>query len=90
MLNAAAIPAGANDANVRKCLLAEYGIELGGGLGPLKGKIWRIGLMGHSSTKQNVILFLAALEDALAAEGLTLSAGAAVPAAMKVYSEHER
>ncbi len=90
MLNAASIPDGVNDANVRGRLLREYGIELGGGLGPLKGKIWRIGLMGESSTKQNVILFLAALEGALMAEGKTkLSARAAVSAAMKAYSEHE-
>ncbi len=90
MLNAASIPDGVNDANVRAHLLREYGIELGGGLGPLKGKIWRIGLMGHSSTKQNVILFLAALEGALKAEGIRLSGGAAVSAAMEAYTEHER
>jgi alanine-glyoxylate transaminase/serine-glyoxylate transaminase/serine-pyruvate transaminase len=90
MLNAASIPDGVNDAGVRAYLLREYGIELGGGLGPLKGKIWRIGLMGHSSTKQNVILFLAALEGALVAEGIKLSAGAAVAAAMEAYTEHGR
>ena len=89
MLNAAVIPEGIDDANVRKRLLEGYGIELGGGLGPFKGKLWRIGIMGHSSTKQNVILFLTALESALAAEGAKLSPGAAVSAAMEVYSEHE-
>ena len=89
MLNAASIPDGVNDAGVRGRLLSEYGIELGGGLGPLKGKIWRIGLMGESSTKQNVILFLAALEGALMADGIKLSAGAAVSAAMEAYTEHE-
>ena len=47
-------------------LLAEYGIEIGGGLGPLKGKVWRIGLMGHSTRKANVTLVLAALEASLA------------------------
>ena len=90
MLNAAVIPAGADDARVRKHLLDKFGIELGGGLGPLKGKIWRIGLMGESSTRQNVILFLSALENALAAEGIKLSPGAAVTAAMETYSQNEK
>jgi len=89
MLNAVKIPEGVNDVNVRKHLLGNFGIELGGGLGSLKGKVWRIGLMGHSSTKQNVILFLAALEDALVSEGFKLSPGAAVAAAAEVYSHHE-
>ncbi|UCD57816.1 MAG: alanine--glyoxylate aminotransferase family protein, partial [Candidatus Hydrogenedentota bacterium] len=75
---------------VRRYLLEEFGIELGGGLGPLKGKIWRIGLMGHSCTKQNVILFLTALERALCKQGMHLAPGAAVVAAMELYSRHER
>jgi alanine-glyoxylate transaminase/serine-glyoxylate transaminase/serine-pyruvate transaminase len=89
MLNAVKIPAGANDLNVRKHLLARFGIELGGGLGPLKGKIWRIGLMGHSSTKQNVILFLTALENALSTEGVKLAPGAGAAAAMAFYSRND-
>ena len=89
MLNAAVIPDGVSDVNVRKHLLGKFGIELGGGLGPLKGRIWRIGLMGHSSTRQNVILFLTALENALAAESVKVSPGAAASAAMEVYSDNE-
>lgn len=89
MLNAAVIPDGVSDVNVRKHLLGKFGIELGGGLGPLKSRIWRIGLMGHSSTRQNVILFLTALENALAVEGMKISPGAAVSAAMEVYSDNE-
>jgi len=89
MLNAVKIPDGADDLAVRKRLLHQFGIELGGGLGPLKGRIWRIGLMGHSSTSHNVILFLTALESALSSEGIRLSPGAAVSAAMEVYSKHE-
>jgi alanine-glyoxylate transaminase/serine-glyoxylate transaminase/serine-pyruvate transaminase len=89
MLNAVKIPDGVDDLAVRKRLLHQFGIELGGGLGPLKGKIWRIGLMGHSSTSQNVLLFLTALEGALSSEGIHLSPGAAVSAAMEVYSKHE-
>jgi len=46
----------------RKRLLSEYNIEISGGFGPLKGKIWRIGLMGHSSRRENVTLLLAALK----------------------------
>jgi alanine-glyoxylate transaminase/serine-glyoxylate transaminase/serine-pyruvate transaminase len=61
-LNAVFIPPGVDDARVRARLLDEFGIEIGGGLGPFKGKAWRIGLMGASSTRRNVILLLSALE----------------------------
>ena len=52
------IPDGVDDAAVRRALLDEFGIEIGGGLGPMKGKVWRIGLMGESSTEANVLLVL--------------------------------
>ena len=65
-LNCIAIPAGADDAKVRRRLLEEYGIEIGAGLGPMAGKAWRIGLMGHGSTVRNVDLVLAALKAVLA------------------------
>jgi alanine-glyoxylate transaminase/serine-glyoxylate transaminase/serine-pyruvate transaminase len=68
-LNAISVPAGADDAQVRARLLADYGIEIGGGLGPFKGKAWRIGLMGASSSRRNVTLFLAALEAILTDAG---------------------
>jgi alanine-glyoxylate transaminase/serine-glyoxylate transaminase/serine-pyruvate transaminase len=64
-LNAIGVPAGADEASVRKQLLADYNIEIGAGLGPLKGKIWRIGLMGDSSTKENVDTVLKALRSIL-------------------------
>jgi len=67
-LNAVRIPEGVDDMAVRKFLLSEYGLEIGGGLGDLKGKIWRVGLMGYTSTRNNVILFLEALKEALAAQ----------------------
>jgi alanine-glyoxylate transaminase/serine-glyoxylate transaminase/serine-pyruvate transaminase len=54
-----------DEAQVRGRLRDEYGIEIGAGLGPLKGRVWRIGLMGHGSQKANVILLLAALVDLL-------------------------
>ena len=64
-LNAVYIPEGIDDIAVRKALLHEYGIEIGGGLGKFKGKAWRIGLMGYSCSKANVMLFLSALENIL-------------------------
>jgi alanine-glyoxylate transaminase/serine-glyoxylate transaminase/serine-pyruvate transaminase len=60
-LTAVAIPAGADDAGTRRRLLREFGIEIGAGLGDLAGRIWRIGLMGHSSRPENVDACLAAL-----------------------------
>ena len=65
MLNAVRIPDGADDATVRRRLLEEYGIEIGGGLGAFKGKAWRIGLMGHGASRRNVALLIAALRDIL-------------------------
>ena len=61
-LNCIGIPAGADDAKVRRRLLEEYGIEIGAGLGPMAGKAWRIGLMGHGATVRNVDLVLTALK----------------------------
>ena len=60
-LNCIRVPDGADDAGVRLRLLEEYGIEIGAGLGPMAGKAWRIGLMGHGATVRNVDLVLAAL-----------------------------
>jgi alanine-glyoxylate transaminase/serine-glyoxylate transaminase/serine-pyruvate transaminase len=85
-LNAVRVPEGVEDAKIRRRLLDEFSIEIGGGLGPLKGQIWRIGLMGYSSSKQNVLLFLGALETVLREEGYQLTAGAGVAAATDVYS----
>jgi alanine-glyoxylate transaminase/serine-glyoxylate transaminase/serine-pyruvate transaminase len=86
MLNAVRIQEGASDTKVRKALLGEFGIEVGGGLGSLEGKVWRVGLMGHSSTKKNVSLFLSALETVLEAEGVKVHPGA-LEAASAVYGE---
>ena len=65
MLTTVLIPDGLEEMKVRKRLLEEYNIEIAGGLGELKGKVWRIGLMGYSSRKENVTLFLAALKDCI-------------------------
>ncbi len=84
MLNAVCIPEGADDKAVRATLLREHRIEIGGGLGPLAGKIWRIGLMGHSSQRDNVAALLRALEEILKAQGVAVRPGA-VEAAEAVY-----
>jgi alanine-glyoxylate transaminase/serine-glyoxylate transaminase/serine-pyruvate transaminase len=85
-LNCVTIPAGANDASVRKQLLADYQLEIGAGLGPLAGKVWRIGLMGYASNQKNVLLCLGALEAVLNQQGVKVKAGAAVAAAQAVYA----
>jgi alanine-glyoxylate transaminase/serine-glyoxylate transaminase/serine-pyruvate transaminase len=64
-LNAIGVPRGVDDAVVRQRLLSEYNLEIGAGLGSLAGKIFRIGLMGHSSNIKNVLLCLGALENVL-------------------------
>ena len=68
MLNAVKIPPGVDDLVIRKRLLNEYGIEIGGGLGAFKGKAWRIGLMGHGANKRNVDSVLTALDESLKAK----------------------
>jgi alanine-glyoxylate transaminase/serine-glyoxylate transaminase/serine-pyruvate transaminase len=73
-LNAVRVPDGIDDAVTRKRLLAEFGIEIGGGLGPFKGQAWRIGLMGAASTRRNVVLLLAALETILGRGGAVAAA----------------
>ena len=65
MLTCVMIPDGVEDAPVRNRLLNEFGIEIVGGFGPLKGKAWRIGLMGYSATERNVHYLLAALGEIL-------------------------
>jgi alanine-glyoxylate transaminase / serine-glyoxylate transaminase / serine-pyruvate transaminase len=81
------IPAGIEDAKVRRQLLDEFNIEIAGGLGPIKGKIWRIGLMGYSCQETNILLFLASLDKTLQDQGFRLSAGAGVAAAVQSYQQ---
>ncbi len=80
-LNAVKMPAGVDEAAVRRTMLTTYNIEVGAGLGPLAGKIWRVGLMGASSTPQTLLQFLAACEGALATHGHRVPEGAGVAAA---------
>ncbi|UCF82782.1 MAG: alanine--glyoxylate aminotransferase family protein [Desulfobacteraceae bacterium] len=86
MLNAIRIPEGADDVSVRRTLLNDFSIEIGGGLGDLAGKIWRVGLMGHACCRRNVFLFLSALESILWSQGVKTKGGA-LEAASAVYAE---
>jgi alanine-glyoxylate transaminase / serine-glyoxylate transaminase / serine-pyruvate transaminase len=79
------IPAGIDDRKVRQQLLDEFNIEIAGGFGDVKGKIWRVGLMGYSSQKTNVLLFLAAFEKVLLDQGLRVPAGGGVGAAVEAF-----
>jgi alanine-glyoxylate transaminase/serine-glyoxylate transaminase/serine-pyruvate transaminase len=86
MLTCVKLPAQIDDATVRTQLLQTFGIEIGGGLGPLKGKVWRIGLMGESCTEANVLTLLNALEEILFRSGGLSTPGAALQAAARAYS----
>ncbi|PHR99097.1 MAG: alanine--glyoxylate aminotransferase [Blastopirellula sp.] len=85
MLNAVKVPEGIEDTVIRKGLLNQFGIEIGGGLGAFAGKVWRIGLMGYAARQNNVLLFLAALEQLLAAQGYQFDRGASIEDANQVY-----
>jgi alanine-glyoxylate transaminase/serine-glyoxylate transaminase/serine-pyruvate transaminase len=85
-VTAVMIPNGIDDVKVRNQLLDEFNIEIAGGLGPLKGKIWRVGLMGYCSQRANVLLFLGAFEKVLLDQGYRLGSGAGVGAAVQSYT----
>ena len=87
MLTCVKLPGQIDDAAVRTQLLQTFGIEIGGGLGPLKGKVWRIGLMGESCTEANVLTLLNALEDILFRSGGLSTPGVALQAAARAYSQ---
>src|SRR6266851_6613846 len=85
VLTAISLPEGVDELAVRNGLLNEYDIEIGGGFGPLKGRLLRIGLMGYNACRKNVDSVLAALEHVLPRCGFTPRAGAALAAADEVY-----
>ncbi len=85
VLTAISLPEGVDEMAVRKGLLEEYNIEIGGGFGPLKGRLLRIGLMGYNSCRKNVDTVLAALEHVLPRCGFEPHVGAALAAADAVY-----
>jgi alanine-glyoxylate transaminase/serine-glyoxylate transaminase/serine-pyruvate transaminase len=88
-LNTIAIPEGIDDARVRKSLLEEYDLEIGGGLGPLKGKIWRVGLMGYNSGAKNALFFLTVLEQTLRAQGFEVPRGVGASAAGEFFAKNK-
>jgi len=81
MLNAVRVPDGVDDVTIRSGLLNRFGIEIGGGLGAFKGKVWRIGLMGYASRPANVLLLLSALEQLLPEQGYQFEHGSSIAAA---------
>lgn len=85
-MNAVMCPAGVDEEAVRKSLLNEFNVEIGAGLGPLKGKVWRIGLMGYSCRADNVMLCLSALGSILMDMGLPIKVGEAEAAAHQAYA----
>ena len=82
-LTTAIVPDGVDDAAVRRKLLDDYNIEIGGGLGELRGKVWRIGLMGESAREVNVFALLSALEIILSSLGYEVAYGASLAAAQR-------
>jgi (S)-ureidoglycine---glyoxylate transaminase len=80
------VPNGIDDLRVRQALLQDFGIEIGAAFGPLQGRAWRIGTLGYSATRQNVLLCLAALEAILRREGWRAAPGAGVDAALAYYT----
>jgi alanine-glyoxylate transaminase/serine-glyoxylate transaminase/serine-pyruvate transaminase len=89
-LNAVWIPEGIDDVAVRSRLLRDFNIEIGGGLGEYKGRIWRIGVMGYSAQRGNIRLLLSALEDILEDMGHVVQKGSATDAAQEIYEAHDR
>lgn len=81
-LNAVSIPAGVDEALVRRRLLQEFDLEIGAGLGALAGKVWRIGLMGYASNTKNIIYCLGALDAVLTSLRAPINSGVAVKAAL--------
>jgi alanine-glyoxylate transaminase/serine-glyoxylate transaminase/serine-pyruvate transaminase len=87
-VNTIRIPDGVDDARVRSTLLQRFNIEIAGGLADLKGKMWRVGLMGLTAAPWAVLLFLSALESALAETGFRFDAGAGVAAAERAFGSY--
>ncbi len=86
MLNCVTLPDGMDEALMRTHLLQQYGIEIGGGLGPLRGRVWRIGLMGESSRRAHVLTLLNALEEIFTGQGRPAQPGRAAQAAEEIYT----
>ena len=88
-LNTVVIPEGIDDVRLRGYLLDRYNLEIGGGLGALKGKVWRVGLMGYGSSSESVIFFVSTLSRALAVQGFKTDLSSGLEAAMATLDETE-
>ena len=85
-LNTIRVPDGVDEAKVRGYLLQTFNLEIGAGLGALKGQVWRVGLMGYSSSAENVLFFLSAMSRALAVQGCKTDLSAGLEAAMSLLN----
>ena len=85
-LNTIRVPDGVDEAKVRSYLLQTFNLEIGAGLGALKGQVWRVGLMGYSSSAENVLFFLSAISRALAVQGCKIDLPAGLEAAMSLLN----
>jgi (S)-ureidoglycine---glyoxylate transaminase len=83
------VPDGIDEERVRQRLLEDFGVEIGAAFGPLQGRVWRIGTLGYSAARQNVLIGLAALEAVLRQEGWQAASGAGVDAALAYYASCE-
>ncbi len=88
VLTTVLVPEGVDEARVRSRLLNEFHLEIGAGLGPLKGRIWRFGLMGYSSQKRNVFLAISALGSILREKGVPCDVASGLAAAQEVYQNY--
>lgn len=86
-LNAVSVPDGVDEGKIRQLLLNDWSLEIGAGLGALAGKVWRVGLMGHTANRENVIFCLNAMEQALFSQGAEIHLHRALPAAFAVYNK---
>jgi alanine-glyoxylate transaminase / serine-glyoxylate transaminase / serine-pyruvate transaminase len=85
-LNPVRVPQGVDEAAVRRALLERHSIEIGAGLGSFKGKVWRVGLMGHTARREHVTTFLGAFEEVLGALGAPIERGRALAAAQAIWN----
>jgi (S)-ureidoglycine-glyoxylate aminotransferase len=83
------VPEGVNEGAVRQTMLHEFGIEIAGAFGPLAGKVWRIGSMGYSCRKENILRVLSALEATLTYHGAKVNRGDATQAALEFYANEK-
>jgi len=86
MITPVVVPDGIDELRVRSELIEDFGLEIGAAFGPLEGRIWRIGTMGYSAQRRNVLLCLTALEHVLARQGWRAAPGAGFDAASEHYA----